>query len=106
MTRHGYTIFEPGIGRGGVAWGELGIVGVQLPETREIETRRGVLQQYPEARELHPSASVELAIEGITALLRGQPADLSHVRLDMSAIKHFNQRVYALTRAIPYGETR
>ena len=106
MTRHGYTIFDTGIGRCGIAWGELGIVGVQLPETREIETRRRVLQQYPEARELHPSASVELAIEGITALLRGQPADLSHLRLDMTAIKHFNQRVYALTRAIPYGETR
>jgi methylated-DNA-[protein]-cysteine S-methyltransferase len=106
MTRHGYAVFDTGLGRCGIAWGEVGIVGVQLPEAREIETRRRVLQQYPEARELHPPAGVERAIERITALLRGQPADLSHVRLDMSAIKNFNQRVYALTRAIPHGETR
>jgi methylated-DNA-[protein]-cysteine S-methyltransferase len=106
MTRHGYAIFDTGIGRCGIAWGELGIVGVQLPEAREIETRRRVLQQYPEARELRPPASVEMAIEGITALLRGEPADLSRVRLDMSAIKYFNQRVYAFTRTIPHGETR
>jgi methylated-DNA-[protein]-cysteine S-methyltransferase len=106
MTRHGYAIFDTGIGRCGIAWGELGIVGVQLPEAREIETRRRVLQQYPEARELRPPASVETAIEGITALLRGEPADLSRVRLDMSAIKYFNQRVYAFTRTIPHGETR
>lgn len=50
--------------------------------------------------------SVELAIEGITALLRGEPADLARVRLDMSAIKYFSQRVYAFTRTIPHGETR
>jgi methylated-DNA-[protein]-cysteine S-methyltransferase len=106
MTRHGYAIFDTGIGRCGIAWGELGIVGVQLPEIREIETRRRVLQQYPEARELRPPAGVEIAIEGITALLRGEPADLSRIRLDMSAIKYFNQRVYALTRTIARGETR
>src|SRR3954468_6119009 len=106
MTRHGYAIFDTGIGRCGIAWGELGIVGVQLPEAREIETRRRVLQQYPEARELRPPASVETAIEGIAALRRGEPADLSRVRLDMSAVKYFNQRVYAFTRTIPHGETR
>jgi methylated-DNA-[protein]-cysteine S-methyltransferase len=102
MPRQGYTIFDTGIGRCGIAWGEFGIVGVQLPEAREIETRRRMLQQYPEARELRPPASVELAIEGIAALLRGEPADLSHV----SAVKYFNQRVYAFTRTIPHGETR
>ena len=106
MTGHGYAIFDTGLGRCGIAWGELGIVGVQLPEAREIETRRRVLQQYPAARELRPPASVEMAIEGITALLRGEPADLSRVRLDMSSIKYFNQRVYAFTRTIPHGETR
>lgn len=106
MAGRGYTIFDTMIGRCGIAWGPAGIVGVQLPEAREIETRRRMLRQYPDARELRPPSHVEFAIEGIAALLRGAPADLSDVALDMTGIHAFNQRVYQLTRAIPFGETR
>ena len=106
MAGRGYSIFDTGIGRCGIAWGDGGILGVQLPEAREIETLRRVLRQYADARELRPPPNVETAIEGITALLRGQPADLSDVTLDTTGIHAFNQRVYELTRAIPRGETR
>ena len=105
MSGRGYTIFDAAIGRCGIAWGYSDVVGVQLPEAREIETRGRMLRQYPDARELRPPLHVEIAIEGIAALLRGEPADLSDVRLDMSGIHAFNQRVYALTREIPRGET-
>src|ERR1700726_4479388 len=105
MAGRGYTIFDTGIGRCGIAWGDFGIVGVQLPEAREIETRGRILRQHPDARELRPPLNAEIAIEGIVALLRGQPSDLNDVILDMSGIHAFNQRVYQLTRAIPRGET-
>jgi len=106
MTGRGYSIFDTGIGRCGIAWGASGIVGVQLAEAREIDTRRRLYQLYPDARELPPPANVEGAIEGICALLRGGACDLSDVTLDMTGIPYFSQRVYALTRAIPRGETR
>jgi methylated-DNA-[protein]-cysteine S-methyltransferase len=106
MAGRGYTIFDTAVGRCGIAWGDSGILGVQLPEAREIETRRRMLRQYPDARELRPPLNVEIAIDGIVALLRGQPGDLSDVILDMSGIQAFNQRVYAFTRTIPWGETR
>jgi len=106
MTGRGYTIFDTGIGRCGIAWGELGVVGVQLPEAREIDTRKRLFQLYPEARELHPPVNVEIAIEGIVTLLRGGDSDLSDVTLDMTGIPAFNQRVYAFARSIPRGETR
>jgi methylated-DNA-[protein]-cysteine S-methyltransferase len=106
MAGRGYTIFDTAVGRCGIAWGDAGILGVQLPEAREIETRRRMLRQYPDARELRPPLNVEIAIDGIVALLRGQPGDLSDVTLDMSGIQAFNQRVYAFTRTIPHGETR
>ena len=51
MAGRGYSIFDTAIGRCGIAWGELGVVGAQLPEAREIETRRRLFQLYPEARE-------------------------------------------------------
>lgn len=106
MTGCGYSIFDTGIGRCGIAWGELGIIGVQLPEAREIDTRKRLFQLYPDARELRPPANVETAIEGIVALLRGGERDLSEVTLDMTGVPGFNQRVYAFARTIPRGETR
>jgi methylated-DNA-[protein]-cysteine S-methyltransferase len=81
-------------------------LGVQLPEAREIETRRRLFQLYPDAREQRPPLNAEIAIEGIVALLRGAPGDLSDVVLDMAGIPAFNARVYAITRTIPRGETR
>jgi methylated-DNA-[protein]-cysteine S-methyltransferase len=106
MTGRGYTIFDTMIGRCGIAWGLSGVVGIQLPEAREIETRKRLYQLYPDAREQRPPSNVEIAIEGIVALLRGEAADTSDVALDMTGIHAFNQRVYQLTRAIPRGETR
>jgi methylated-DNA-[protein]-cysteine S-methyltransferase len=106
MSGRGYSIFDTMIGRCGIAWGPGGIVGVQLPEAREIETRGRMLRQHPDARELRPPLHVEIAIEGIAAMLRGDPTDLSDVTLDMTGIHAFNARVYEVTRAIPRGETR
>jgi len=78
---------------------------VQLPEAREIETRRRMLRQYPDARELRPSLNAQIAIEGIAALLRSQPSDFSDVTLDMRGMPPFNCRVYEVARTIPRGET-
>ena len=106
MSGRGYCIFDTMIGRCGIAWGPAGVIGVQLPEAREIETRRRLYQLYPDAREQRPPPNIEIAIEGIVTLLRGQPSDLSEVALDMSGLHAFNQRVYQLTQEIPRGETR
>jgi methylated-DNA-[protein]-cysteine S-methyltransferase len=106
MSGRGYTIFDTGIGRCGIAWGYAGILGVQLPEARELDTRRRLYQLYPDTREMRPPLNTEIAIEGIAALLRGEPCDLSDVTLDMTGIHAFNQRVYEFTRRIPRGETR
>jgi len=106
MAGRGYTIFDTGIGRCGIAWSNIGVSGVQLPEAREIETRKRLFQLYPDAREMRPPVTVEIAIEGIVALLRGEPSDLSDTILDMTGIHAFNARVYEITRSIPRGETR
>jgi methylated-DNA-[protein]-cysteine S-methyltransferase len=106
MAGRGYTIFDTAIGRCGIAWGDLGIIGVQLPEVRELDTRKRLFHLYPEAREIRPPVNVEAAIEGIAMLLRGGVSDLSDVTLDMTGIPAFNQRVYAFARSIPRGESR
>jgi methylated-DNA-[protein]-cysteine S-methyltransferase len=54
MVGRGYAIFDTAIGRCGIVWSNAGVLGVQLPEMREIETRRRLLRLYPEAREQRP----------------------------------------------------
>ena len=49
-----------------------------------------------------------MAVAAISALLAGQPTeprDLGHLVLDMEGVPPFHQRVYALARQIPPGET-
>ena len=38
MTGRSYCIFDTAIARCGIPWGPSGIIGVQLPEVREIDT--------------------------------------------------------------------
>jgi methylated-DNA-[protein]-cysteine S-methyltransferase len=105
MLGRAYTIFDTAIGRCGIAWSQSGIVGVQLPEAREIETRKRLFLLYAEARETRPTPNVEAAIEGIAAQLHGETSDFSDVTLDMGGIHAFDQRVYQITRRIPRGQT-
>lgn len=105
MTAHGFTLFDTSIGRCGIAWGGCGVVGVQLPEAREIETCARVLHRFPDAREAPPPPDVQRALDGIVALLRGEASDLCAVVLDMDRVPPFHRRVYDLARTIPPGTT-
>ncbi|WP_437681472.1 methylated-DNA--[protein]-cysteine S-methyltransferase [Sorangium sp. So ce131] len=105
MTTHGFTLFDTAIGRCGIAWGGRGVVFVQLPEARELDTRARVLKRFPGAREAPPPPEVQAAVGGIVALLRGEATDLSGVALDMDDVPPFHRRVYEVARTIPPGAT-
>jgi methylated-DNA-[protein]-cysteine S-methyltransferase len=45
------------------------------------------------------------AIDGIVALLGGEPADLTAVPLDMERLPAFQRAVYEIARTIPPGDT-
>jgi methylated-DNA-[protein]-cysteine S-methyltransferase len=103
----GHTLFDTAIGACGIAWGPGGIVAVQLPEADGEATRSRMLRSHQMCAQLaEPPAAVRSAIEGVQALLEGQPRDLREVQLDMSGISPFHQQVYAIARAIPPGCTR
>ncbi len=105
MTEHGFALFDTAIGRCGIAWGGRGVVGVQLPEAREVATRARLIERYPDAREAPPPPDVQRALDGITALLRGNAIDLSDVALDMDRVPPFHRRVYGIARTIAPGVT-
>lgn len=105
MTAFGFTLFDTAIGRCGVAWGERGIVGVQLPEAGELETRERMLLRFPNAAESAPPLALKRALDRIAALLEGRRSDLSAIALDMDGVPPFHRRVYELARTIPPGKT-
>ena len=105
MTALNFALFDTAIGTCGIAWSGRGIVGVQLPETGETETRARLLRRFPDAREASQSADIQLVIDGIVALLAGEPSDLSNAVLDLDGVPEFNRRVYDVARGITPGAT-
>jgi methylated-DNA-[protein]-cysteine S-methyltransferase len=105
MSDIGFTLFDTAIGRCGIAWSERGIVAVRFPERDDAATRGRILRRFPDAHEAEPSVEAQRAIDGIIALLNGEPRDLREVTVDLDDVSDFNRRVYEVARSIGPGTT-
>ena len=101
---HGFTLFETPVGRCGIAWGDRGIVGLQLPEASAERTRARLRERFA-APEREPPRPVSRAIDSIVRMLDGSGALLDDVELDMTEVPPFARRVYQLAREIAPGKT-
>ena len=101
----GFCLFETAIGVCGVAWNARGLTGVMLPLTKGGDPRARLARRHPGAVEAEPPAQVAAAIEGMQALLAGEKRDLLEVKLDDAEIAPLAAEVYAISRAIPPGQT-
>lgn len=101
----GFTLFETAIGACGLAWRDERIIGVFLPEPTAKATLARMAARFPDAAESEPPAWLSGTIAGITALLNGEPVDLSDAPLDLDRAPPFHRRVYELARRIPPGRT-
>ena len=100
-----FALFETAVGTCGIVWSARGIAAVQLPEADERRTRARLASRFPQASEAPPSPDVQRAIDGMVALLAGEPRNLTGIVIDDSDTPDFNRRVYAIVRAIPPGRT-
>lgn len=100
-----YALFDTAIGSCGIAWSERGILAVRFAEGDEMKTRERLLRWVPGATESKPTPAVQHAIDGVIALLRGEPSDLTDIVIDDAQIPPFNRKVYAIARQIPPGRT-
>jgi methylated-DNA-[protein]-cysteine S-methyltransferase len=100
-----FALFETAIGTCAIAWGERGVVGVQLPEGDAAKARARIKRRFAGAEEAQPSPAIARAIEAVVALLNGEPTDLSFVEVDMAGIPDLARRVYDIARRIPPGGT-
>jgi methylated-DNA-[protein]-cysteine S-methyltransferase len=104
MTAHAFALFDTLIGRCGLAWGERGLIGVQLPETSPGAAWARLRRRFPDAIEREPPPEMEKVIERIRDLLAGGRDDLADIPLDLDGQPAFNLRVYAIARAINPGD--
>jgi methylated-DNA-[protein]-cysteine S-methyltransferase len=90
--------FDTTLGRCAVRWTDAGITSVLLPSPR-LDAMPvwdgGVLPPF-----------VREAIEGMTAVMAGEPRDLRGIPLDQRRTDAFRREVYAATRDIEPGTTR
>lgn len=100
-----FALFETAIGICGIVWTAHGVEAVQLPLPDEDKTRMRLHQRYRSLAEAAPPAAVQAAIDGMIALLEGEPIDLSGVVLDLDSVGEFDRRVYDIARTIPPGST-
>ncbi|HMA71927.1 MAG TPA: methylated-DNA--[protein]-cysteine S-methyltransferase [Xanthobacteraceae bacterium] len=105
MTAQGFTLFDTAIGCCAIAWSERGVVGVQLPARDAAATRTVLVRRYPGVCEAAPPEHVARAIDGVVALIAGEPRDLADVVLDLDGVPEFNRRVYEVARTIGPGAT-
>lgn len=106
MAANGFCLFDTPIGACALAWSDDAIVGVLLPEDHgEQQTRARMRRDFPQVQETAPPAWVAAVIGRVQRLLEGGDDDLLDVPLDMTGVPEFNQRVYAVARAISPGQT-
>ena len=98
-----FTLFATALGTCALAWNEIGITGVWLPEASEASLRRKVARRLGGAIESKPEGAIAEVFEAITRLLAGERVDLGGVAVDSAGIDDFDRRVYAVTRTIAPG---
>ncbi len=101
----GFTLFETAIGRCGVAWNDHGITRIMLPEASDAATRQRLTRDAPTAVEAPAPPAVATAIALIVAHVRGEPAALETIDLNMDNVPEFHRQVYEAARRIPSGHT-
>lgn len=103
-TSRWFTVFDTAIGRCGVAWHDRGLVRVALPEASDAALRHRL--SLGGAREAAaPPPAVATAIALIVQHVRGEPAALDTIVLDLDLVPDGHREIYEAARKIPSGRT-
>ena len=91
-TALGFALFDTAIGPCSIVWNARGVVRTRLPDGGERAARDRIGKRYPAARETSPPAEIKRAIDDMVALLKGEPRDLTGVKLDITDVPDFNRK--------------
>ena len=100
-----FALFDTAIGRCGLAWRGVSVVGFALAGDGEGAAAAQLRRRLPGAAPAEPPPEIEAVIEAVRGLLAGAPADLSALPVDLADVPPFERRVYASLREIGPGAT-
>ena len=82
----GFAFFVSAVGECAVAWNDVGLTRVWLPDDNAARLRSRVARCCPQARASAPPLAVGAAIAAMQRLLGGEHVDLLDVELDESTL--------------------
>jgi methylated-DNA-[protein]-cysteine S-methyltransferase len=104
MTDTHYRLFDTAIGPCGVAWSELGVTALQLPEVDASATEKRLRARAAKASQAAP-AGIDQLIAEVRDYMTGRKIDFAAVALDLTNVEAFQRAVYDAARAVPWGRT-
>ncbi|PQA71993.1 methylated-DNA--[protein]-cysteine S-methyltransferase [Brucella oryzae] len=105
MESSGIIIFKTDIGPCGIAWRGQTIVGVEIGDADEKETRYRLGERFPGAEDTNVPDFVTHAVQGVRALLTGADVDFSGTPLALDTVPDLNRQVYEIILELKPGET-
>lgn len=103
-----HALFDTAFGTCGIAWNDVGITGVHLPEASREATLARARKRDTASDEVQERAApgwVKDAVKRIRQHLAGKPQDLSLIPLDLRTTPAFVAKVFRACAAIPAGKT-
>ncbi len=104
-----YTLLETAIGWIGIAWSEVGLIRLQLPERSEAATERRLLATMagpsPERLAGEPPPAIAPIIEALRRYAAGELVDFSGVPVDLAGVDPFRLAIYDAARKLGFGDT-
>jgi methylated-DNA-[protein]-cysteine S-methyltransferase len=101
----GVHIFETALGPCGLAWNARGVIAASLPEGTAEATLARLQKRRPSAVVAEPPVEMARAVAAVVALTEGEAVDLTGIPLDQEGYPAFERQVWAITHAIPHGQT-
>lgn len=105
MDSTGINIFDTPIGPCGIAWDAGKIIGVEIGDADESETRYRLQSRFDNAETSFAPDYVSKAINKVQLLLDGGDPDFSQTPLALDQVPDLNRKVYQILLELKAGET-
>ena len=102
---HRYAVFETTSGFCGIAWNDVGIARLGLPERTAEAAERHLWRHLADARASDPPPAVAAIVARVKRYFAGETVDFSGVAVDLGGQETFLRQIYEAVRRVGWGQT-
>lgn len=100
-----YTLASTAIGTCGLAWNDIGLTRLQLPEASAADTEARLRRRGGTPSTAAPRDDIAACLKRLIAYFDGERVDFVDVPIDASALGTFDADIYRALRGIGWGRT-